>query len=108
MQALIRYSKELILRRKSKHCPARLRVSDNGKGLPAPSGKTSGMGMKIMDYRARLIGGELQVANNPGGEGVTVTCTFRQEAAASPARSLESSHAAFQAKFIQDKPGLPG
>jgi nitrate/nitrite-specific signal transduction histidine kinase len=35
------------------------------------------MGLKIMDYRARLINGRLDVANNPGG-GVSVTCTFNQ------------------------------
>ncbi len=54
-----------------------LSIADNGKGLPKATGKIDGMGLKIMDYRARLIEGRLEVANNPGS-GVIVTCSFRQ------------------------------
>ena len=59
-----------------------LRVTDNGTGLPEAAARSGGMGLKIMDYRARLIGGDLHVGNNPG-VGVTVTCTFRQKAPSS-------------------------
>ncbi|HWB58438.1 MAG TPA: sensor histidine kinase [Chthoniobacteraceae bacterium] len=52
-------------------------VTDNGKGLPKANGKTDGMGLKIMDYRAHLIDGWLEIGNRPNG-GVTVTCSFRQ------------------------------
>lgn len=54
-----------------------LSIADNGKGLPKTQEKIDGMGLKIMDYRARLINGQLEVANNPGG-GVIVTCSFLQ------------------------------
>ncbi|HWB58695.1 MAG TPA: sensor histidine kinase [Chthoniobacteraceae bacterium] len=56
-------------------------VSDNGSGLPAGGVKSGGMGLNIMDYRARMIGGQLRVEEDPGVGGVRVTCTFRQEAA---------------------------
>jgi PAS domain S-box-containing protein len=53
-----------------------LKVSDDGKGLaPAPAGH-SGMGLHIMDYRARLIGGDLQVESGPGG--TVVVCRVPQ------------------------------
>lgn len=55
-----------------------LTIADDGAGIPASADKPSGMGLKIMDYRARMIGGELHVANNPEG-GTTVTCCFRQQ-----------------------------
>ena len=38
-----------------------LQVRDDGKGLEAAPGRGSGMGLHIMDYRARLIGGSLQL-----------------------------------------------
>ena len=54
-----------------------LNIADNGKGLPKAPGNIDGIGLKIMDYRARLIDGQLEIANNPDG-GVLVTCSFRQ------------------------------
>ena len=56
-----------------------LTVSDNGKGLPDGAAKSNGMGLKVMDYRARMIDGELHIANNPGTGGAVVTCNYRQE-----------------------------
>jgi PAS domain S-box-containing protein len=57
----------------------RLTISDNGVGLPeapprAPAGKrvAGGMGLQLMQYRARLIGGELRIESE-AMRGVTVT-----------------------------------
>jgi PAS domain S-box-containing protein len=48
-----------------------LSVKDDGKGMTRPaaadSGTGSGMGLHIMEYRARLIGGALQLQSGPGG-----------------------------------------
>jgi signal transduction histidine kinase len=54
-------------------------IIDNGKGMPSPPVGGDGMGMKIMDYRASLIGGQLAIADNPGG-GTIVSCSFEQNA----------------------------
>ena len=35
-------------------------IRDDGNGLPKTNGKSDGMGLKIMDYRARLIEGEFE------------------------------------------------
>ncbi len=71
----------------------RLRVRDDGAGLP-PSladdpheGPRAGMGLRIMHYRARIIGASLDVSSSPGG-GTTVLCTRRHDGH-TPARSIE-------------------
>ncbi len=65
---------ELTIRLSASGGEAFLAIRDNGIGLPeVPSG--SGMGLNIMSYRARMVGGTLEVKRNAGG-GVTVICVF--------------------------------
>lgn len=55
----------------------RLTVTDNGKGLPADARRGPGMGLRIMEHRATMIGGVLSVKPNTRTAGGTqVTCTF--------------------------------
>ncbi len=66
-----------------------LRVSDDGVGFdPAPSRNGGGMGLNTMRYRARVIGGALEIyPNTPTG--TVVSCTIRENApAAAPAATL--------------------
>jgi signal transduction histidine kinase len=51
----------------------RLRVSDNGKGLSRTTKLRSGIGLRLMKYRASVIGANLEVESQPG-KGVTVAC----------------------------------
>jgi len=52
----------------------RLRISDNGVGLMRAAPSPSGMGLKIMKYRADMIGAKFEIASNaPQGATVTVT-----------------------------------
>lgn len=63
----------------------RLRVEDNGSGIPAVLPAQRGMGLRIMHYRAELIGASLEV--RPGARGGTVvTCTLHPRHI-TPARS---------------------
>lgn len=58
---------------------AQLRVRDNGGGFnPAGSAEAKGMGMRIMHYRAGMIGASLQVASG-SPRGVMVECNFKTE-----------------------------
>ena len=69
----------------------RLRIEDDGVGFPAraePGGDLPapvrpnddrGMGVRIMHYRARVAGGELDIRPGPAG-GTVVTCTLRPPA----------------------------
>ncbi len=60
-----------------------LEVTDDGVGLPTEL-PTGGMGLHTMEYRARLLEGELRVAPAPG-RGVRVTCRIPHLAAPPPA-----------------------
>ncbi|HKX12810.1 MAG TPA: PAS domain-containing protein, partial [bacterium] len=52
-----------------------LLVQDNGKGLNS-KGKTSGMGLSLMNYRAKLIGADLEI-HRPKRSGTAVRCTVK-------------------------------
>lgn len=53
---------------------AALTVTDNGVGLSGRQHKRTGMGLRIMRYRAEVIGGTLSAEPLPGG-GTRVVCT---------------------------------
>jgi len=51
-----------------------LNIADNGTGISAQrENRREGMGLKIMDFRARMIGGQLTLKPAPGG-GTVVRC----------------------------------
>ncbi len=65
----------------------RLTIENDGQNMPE-STKGTGMGLQIMNYRARMIGGILKVsAREPTG--VAVTCTFPLPASS---ENLEGIH----------------
>jgi PAS domain S-box-containing protein len=51
-----------------------LRVADNGRGFTQTTDEGSGLGLKIMRYRAQMLGGDLVLETRPDG-GATVRCT---------------------------------
>lgn len=57
-----------------------LTIEDDGVGIPARGRHGGGLGLRIMDYRARTIGGTLTI--EPGaGRGTVVTCAFPRQRA---------------------------
>ena len=52
-----------------------LMIKDDGAGFSANGARQSGMGLRIMDYRARVIGATLEVKSAPGA-GTQLTCVF--------------------------------
>lgn len=52
-----------------------LMVKDDGVGIQRPSSPHAGMGLHIMDYRAGMIGGTLEIRREHP-QGTTVTCRF--------------------------------
>jgi len=54
---------------------ALLRITDDGVGFPPESAKRSGLGLRIMTYRAQKVSGTLEIQPGPHG-GTVVTCTF--------------------------------
>lgn len=55
-----------------------LSVTDDGAGIASPAQNAAGMGLHIMTYRTRTIGGKLTVSHLPGG-GTTISCCTRQQ-----------------------------
>jgi len=55
-----------------------LQVRDDGKGIDPRVEEVSGSGLRIMRYRARVIGATLDVQST-FGEGTLVVCTLRKE-----------------------------
>ncbi len=60
-----------------------LRVEDDGTGMRKSKSRKEksrdGIGMRVMEYRANLIGGRLKIHNKPK-KGVIVTCRFECDA----------------------------
>ena len=54
-----------------------LEVEDNGTGFQAGRESARGMGLNIMNYRARTVGATLIIGPRPGG-GTTVSCLLRR------------------------------
>lgn len=50
-----------------------LSIQDNGRGFPEGGPTSGGMGLRVMHYRAGIIGGTLHISQQPG-YGVTITC----------------------------------
>ena len=56
----------------------RMEISDNGQGFAEPRPTPRGMGLKTMEYRARLIGGKIHFQNCPAG-GVLITLAIPRD-----------------------------
>jgi signal transduction histidine kinase len=55
-----------------------IRVEDDGMGIHLASRNPKGMGLSIMEYRARMIGADFKIESPPGG-GTSVSCMVREE-----------------------------
>jgi PAS domain S-box-containing protein len=53
-----------------------LAIEDDGVGIPENVDINNGMGLRIMTYRARMIGGQFRIRRRNPGTGTTVECSF--------------------------------
>lgn len=65
---------EIIIELLNKKGTVSLSILDNGCGIK-DTAKAAGIGMRIMQYRARMIGAMLRIKSEPGG-GTLISCAF--------------------------------
>ena len=70
------HAQSILLRLLNQEGYGTLTIVDDGTGIPEDRQKSQGMGLNIMNYRAAMIGGRLEVKRNEM-QGTTVVCTFK-------------------------------
>lgn len=70
-----------------------LRIEDNGRGFGSAHEEINGLGLKIMRYRAQMLGGDILLESGPNG-GAAVRCACPLGAEPSEAAMAESPRAA--------------
>ena len=65
-----------------------LTIEDDGRGVRLDSQETRGMGLHLMNYRARMMGAALRIEPRPAG-GTVVSCSVRRENLTEQGRHVE-------------------
>jgi PAS domain S-box-containing protein len=68
-----------------------LSIRDDGSGFSLPVPNQDGMGLRILHYRARVIGATLNLQSHPGS-GTTVTCLFLPVSREAPRGNIPRRH----------------
>jgi len=71
-------AKTIVIALEAQDCGLVLSVEDDGVGLAEGKGRASGMGLRIMEDRARVMGATLEIARASGG-GVIVRCLLPRD-----------------------------
>jgi two-component system sensor kinase FixL len=77
---------EVVIRLETAGRRTMLSISDNGRGVPKILPPSDGMGLRIMHYRAAMIGGVLSIAPN-SSRGTLVSCSVPAQALPEPVRT---------------------
>lgn len=68
-------ARHVSIRLSTREGELQFRVDDDGCGIPrVPADRAGGLGLKIMRYRAQMLGGDLVIESNGNG-GTSVRCT---------------------------------
>jgi PAS domain S-box-containing protein len=68
-------ARQIVIRLAADHRQGTLTIQDDGYGISSTVPGNKGMGLHLMDYRARMVGGSLEIQRVPTG-GTIVTCLF--------------------------------
>ena len=69
-------AKSIVVNLNSSADRATLTITDDGAGFPAGASGIGGLGLRIMKYRAEMIGASLRIGQ-ADTKGTTVACSFR-------------------------------
>ncbi len=77
---------QIIIRMYEHNGKLRVTVNDDGRGIPRIEGNRSGMGLRIMGFRAKKIGGTLKIKRNiDKGTRISIELRKQHEIEAAPA-----------------------
>jgi len=71
-------ARQIAVRLTAQSNQASLTVADDGRGFVVKPEQTSGMGLRIMKYRAGMIGATLEI-RRANGRGMLVACLFKSD-----------------------------
>ncbi len=71
-------AQEILIQLTAEHGRGTLAIKDDGKGIAENPAGSHGMGLHIMNYRAGMIGGDLEIRRDTP-RGTVVTCLFPVE-----------------------------
>jgi PAS domain S-box-containing protein len=74
------HAKQIVIRLAADDVQGALTIQDDGSGIGSAAPGNRGMGLHLMNYRARMVGGSLEVQRVSTG-GTMVTCVFPVHAA---------------------------
>ena len=69
------HASQIVIRLAADEEQGALTITDNGSGIADIPANNAGMGRHLMNYRARIIGGSLEIQRVATG-GTMVTCLF--------------------------------
>jgi signal transduction histidine kinase len=69
------HARQIVIRLAADQHQGALTIQDDGCGIASIIPGSKGMGLHLMNYRARMVGGSLKLQRVPAG-GTTVTCLF--------------------------------
>jgi PAS domain S-box-containing protein len=68
-------ARQIQLRLEDRGSAFELSIADDGRGLPRRKSPNGGMGLQVIQYRARLIGAHLEIESAPN-KGVRIICSL--------------------------------
>jgi signal transduction histidine kinase len=68
------HAKSIVVSLSSSADESTLKITNNGAEFPAGANAKGGLGLRIMEYRAEMIGATLKISS---GKGTTVACTLK-------------------------------
>jgi len=69
------HARQIVIRLAADQHQGALTIQDDGYGIGNLTPSNKGMGLHLMNYRAKIVGGSLEVQPVPTG-GTVVTCLF--------------------------------
>jgi signal transduction histidine kinase len=69
------HPRQIVIRLAADQRRGALTIQDDGSGISSTDPGNKGMGLHLMNYRAKMVGGSLEVQRVPTG-GTIVTCLF--------------------------------